>query len=98
MVLGLGDGVYPYTILHTIATCMDDEGVPGSQFSAIAGHLSSHRGLARTTSRNYLHYNPRNCPKAKRVLTKLFRSVEDGASSWSADHADPRAPDSTYET
>lgn len=85
-VLSLGDDVNPYTIRHTVATYMDDEGVPGSQLSAIAGHLPSHRGLARTTSRNYLHYNPRNCPKAKRVLTKLFRSVEDEASRWSADH------------
>lgn len=85
-VLGLGVDVNPYTIRHTVATYMDDEGVPGSQLSAIAGHLPSHRGIARTTSRNYLHYNPRNCPKAKRVLTKLFRAVEDGASRWSADH------------
>lgn len=85
-VLGLGADVNPYTIRHTVATYMDEEGVPGSQLSAIAGHLPSHRGIARTTSRNYLHYNPRNCPKAKRVLTKLFRSVEDGAARWSADH------------
>jgi hypothetical protein len=82
----MGAEVNPYTIRHTVATYMDDEGVPGAQLSAIAGHLPSHRGIACTTSRNYLHYNPMNCPKAKRVLTKLFRAVEDGASSWSADH------------
>jgi integrase len=85
-VLGLGWEVNSYTIRHTVATYMDVEGVASSQLSAIAGHLPSHRGIARTTSRNYLHYNPRNCPKAKRVLTKLFRSIEDGASRWTADH------------
>ncbi len=79
-VLGLGADVNTYTIRHTVATYMGEQGVPGSQLSANAGHLPSHRGIARATSHNYLHYNPRNCPKAKRVLTKLFRSVEDGAA------------------
>lgn len=85
-VLGLPDQCIPYTIRHTVATYMDTEGVPGAQLSAIAGHLPSHRGIARTTSRNYLHYDPRNAPKAKRVLTKLFQSVEREAHLWCADH------------
>jgi integrase len=85
-VLGLSLDVDPYTIRHTVATYMDQEGVPGAELSAIAGHLPSHRGLARTTSRHYLHYNPRNCPKAKRALTKLFTLVQREASRWSADH------------
>ena len=76
----------PYTIRHTVATYMDQEGVPGAELSAIAGHLPSHRGLARTTSRHYLHYNPRNCPRAKKALTKLFTSVEREAGKWAADH------------
>ncbi len=85
-VLGLPGNVDPYTIRHTVATFMDQEGVPGAELSAIAGHLPTHRGIARTTSRHYLHYNPRNCPKAKRALTKLFVSVEREASKWLADH------------
>lgn len=85
-VLGLGDNVDPYTIRHTVSTFMDEEGVPGAQLSAITGHLPSHRGVARTTSRHYLHYDPRNCPKAKQALTKLFQSVEEAATSWRADH------------
>lgn len=85
-VLGLPDQCIPYTIRHTVATYMDQEGVPGAQLSAIAGHLPSHRGIARTTSRNYLHYDPRDAAKAKRVLTKLFQSVEREAASWRADH------------
>lgn len=85
-VLGLPAGIDPYTIRHTVATFMDQQGVPGAELSAIAGHLPSHRGIARTTSRHYLHYNPRNCPKAKRALTKLFLSVEREATLWSADH------------
>lgn len=84
-VIGLSDAVNPYTIRHTVATFMDAEGVPGAQLSAIAGHLPAARGIARTTSRNYLHYDPRNCPKATRALTKLFQAVEREAASWRAD-------------
>lgn len=84
--LGLPDGTEAYTIRHTVATWLDQEGVPGAELSAIAGHLPSHRGLARTTSRHYLHFDPRNCPKAKRALTKLFVMVQREADKWSADH------------
>lgn len=84
--LALPDDVEPYTIRHTVATFMDEEGVPGAQLSSIAGHLPTTRGIARTTSRHYLHYDPRNCPKAVKALTKLFRSVEREATSWRADH------------
>lgn len=85
-VTGMPLEVDPYTIRHTVATFMDQEGVPGADLSAIAGHLPSHRGIARTTSRNYLHYDPRDCPKAKQALTKLFQSVEREATAWRADH------------
>ena len=84
--LGFSGEVRPYTIRHTVATYMDGQGVPGAELSAIAGHLPSNRGIARTTSRHYLHYDPRNCPKAKAVLTRLFRTVEREATSWRADH------------
>lgn len=78
--------VDPYAIRHTVSTFMDAEGVPGAELSAIAGHLPSHRGVAKTTSRHYLHYDPRNCPKAKRALTKFFKAVQSEAERWSADH------------
>jgi integrase len=84
--LGLPVGVEGYTIRHTVATWLDQEGVPGAELSAIAGHLPSHRGLSRTTSRHYLHFDPRNCPKATRALTKLFNMVQREADKWSADH------------
>jgi len=85
-VLGLSDHIDPYTIRHTVATYMDQQGVPGAELSSIAGHLPSHRGIARTTSRHYLHFNPRNCPKAKRALTKLFLAVERESVKWAAVH------------
>ncbi|WP_230280220.1 integrase [Croceicoccus sp. Ery15] len=85
--LGLPEEVTPYTIRHTVATFMDQEGVPGAELSSIAGHLPSHRGVARTTSRHYLHYDPHHCPKARKALTKLFRSVEAEAAKWSAGHS-----------
>lgn len=85
-VLGLPGEVEAYAIRHTIATYMDKEGVPGAQMSAIAGHLPSHRGIARTTSKHYLHYDPRNALKAVRVLTKFFTAVEREAEMWAADH------------
>ena len=85
-VLGLDQAIDPYTIRHTVATWMDQKGVPGADLSAIAGHLPSHRGIAPTTSRHYLHYDPRNCPKAISALTRLFVSVQRSADQWSADH------------
>lgn len=84
--LALPVGTEAYTIRHTVATWLDREGVPGAELSAIAGHLPSHRGLSRTTSRHYLHFDPRNCPKAKRALTKLFLLVQREADKWCADH------------
>lgn len=84
--LTLPAGTEGYTIRHTVATWLDREGVPGAELSAIAGHLPSHRGLSRTTSRHYLHFDPRNCPKAKRALTKLFLLVQREADKWCADH------------
>lgn len=85
--LGLPVEITAYTIRHTVATFMDQEGVPGAELSSIAGHLPSHRGVARTTSRHYLHYDPHHCPKARKALTKLFRSVEVEAAKWSAGHS-----------
>jgi integrase len=85
--LGLPSGAEAYTIRHTVATWLDQEGVPGAELSAIAGHLPSHRGLARTTSRHYLHFDPRQCPKAKRALTKLFNLVQREADHWCAVHS-----------
>lgn len=83
--LGL-PGVEAYDIRHTVTTYMDQEGVPGAQLSGITGHIPASRGIARTTSANYLHYDPRNCPQAKKVLTKFFRAVMAEAERWRADH------------
>lgn len=85
-VLGLSEGVQPYTIRHTVTTWLDTHGVPGAQISGITGHIPSHRGVARTTSKHYLHYNPHDCPQAVAALTELFVSVQEAAASWRADH------------
>lgn len=83
--LGIGD-VRAYDVRHTVATMLDNAGVPGVQLSGIVGHLPSSRNIARTTSQHYLHYDPRNCPQAKRALTKFFKAVVAEADKWNADH------------
>lgn len=85
-VIGLPLEAQPYTIRHTVTTWLDDYGIPGAQVSGIVGHLPSHRGLARTTSRNYLHYNPRDCPQAVEALTALFNLAQEASDLWAADH------------
>jgi len=75
-----------YDIRHTITTLMDTKGVPGAQLSGITGHLPSSRGIARTTSSHYLHYDPRKAAKAIAVLTAFFKEVARHADLWSADH------------
>jgi integrase len=85
-VLELPEDVNPYTIRHTVTTWLDDYGVPGAQISGITGHVPSSRGMARTTSRHYLHYNPHDCPQAVEALTVLFNSAQDAARIWLADH------------
>jgi integrase len=84
--LGLPDEALAYGFRHTVSTYMDQAGVPGAEMSGITGHIPRHRNVARTTGRHYLHFDPRNCPKAVRALTKLFLSVEQEAAIWSADH------------
>jgi integrase len=84
-VLGVGD-VRAYDVRHTVATMLDNAGVPGVQLSGIAGHLPSSRNIARTTSQHYLHYDPRNCPQAKRALTRFYKAVMAEADQWNADH------------
>jgi integrase len=82
----LGEDVIRYDIRHTVATMLDNAGVPGAQISGITGHLPATRNIVRTTGQHYLHYDPHNCPQAKRALTKFFRSVMAEADQWGADH------------
>ena len=84
-VLGMPE-VEAYDVRHTISTLLDKGGVPGAQISGITGHLPSSRGIARTTSAHYLHYDPRNAPEALAVLTTFFNEVQHHASLWAADH------------
>jgi hypothetical protein len=80
----LGRGLF---IRTTVSTYLDEQGnVPGAQISGIIGHLPSSRGIARTTSEHYLHYDPLNCARAKAVLTQLFTAVQREAEKWAADH------------
>lgn len=79
-------GVEAYDIRHTVTTHMDQSGVPGAQLSGITGHIPASRGIARTTSAHYLHYDPRNAPEAVAVLTTFFQEAMRQADLWSADH------------
>jgi integrase len=85
-VLGLEAGFDAYSIRTTVSTYMDEQGVPGAQLSGVIGHLPESRGIARTTSAHYLHYDPRNAKRAKAVLTQLFTAVQREAEKWAADH------------
>lgn len=82
----LGVTLDAYSIRTTVSTYMDQQGVPGAQLSGIIGHLPSSRGIARTTSEHYLHYDPMNAKRAKAVLTQLFTAVQREAEKWAADH------------
>lgn len=82
----LGIALEAYDIRHAVATMLDDSGVPGAQISGITGHIPESRKIARTTSKHYLHYGPRNAPQAKRALTKFYRAVMAEADQWTADH------------
>jgi hypothetical protein len=86
-VLGLPGWVEAYCIRTTVATTLDAEGTPGGQISGIIGHLPESRGISRTTGRHYLAYDPRNCERAKAVLTGLFESVMQRSEQWAADHS-----------
>jgi hypothetical protein len=82
----LGVDVEAYDFRHAVSTMMDDGGVPGAQISGITGHIPESRKIARTTSKHYLHYDPRTAHQAKRALTKFFVSVMREADKWAADH------------
>lgn len=78
-------GVEAYDIRHTVLTMLDTARVPGAQISGIGGHLPASRGIARTTSAHYLHYDPRNAPEAVAALTTFFQEVARHADLWAAD-------------
>lgn len=83
----LGVTLDAYSIRTTVSTYMDQQGVPGAQISGIIGHLPESRGIARTTSEHYLHYDPTNAKRAKAVLAQLFTAVQREAEKWRADHS-----------
>lgn len=83
----LGVTLDAYSIRTTVSTYLDQQGVPGAQISGIIGHLPESRGIARTTSEHYLHYDPANAKRAKAVLTQLFTAVQREAEKWAADHS-----------
>lgn len=83
----LGVTLDAYSIRTTVSTWLDTKGVPGAQLSGIIGHLPESRGIARTTSEHYLHYDPLNAKRAKAVLTQLFTAVQHESEKWAADHS-----------
>jgi hypothetical protein len=84
--LGLPQWVEAYCIRTTVTTWLDDQGTPGAQISGIIGHLPESRGVARTTAKHYLAYDPHNCDRAKEVLTDLFQAVVQRSETWLSDH------------
>lgn len=75
-----------YAIRHTLLTYLDNAGVPGSQYSGLAGHIPASRGTARTTAKNYLHYDPTNAPELVAALTTFWNESWKAADQWCADH------------
>lgn len=84
--LGLPEWVEAYCIRTTVTTWLDEKGTPGAQISGIIGHLPESRGIARTTSKHYLAYDPHNAKRAKEVLTQLFEDVVRRSEKWASDH------------
>lgn len=76
----------PYAIRHTLLTYLDGAAVPGAQYSGLAGHIPASRGTARTTAKNYLHYDPRNAPELESALTTFWGRAWEAADQWCADH------------
>lgn len=85
-VLGLPEWVEAYCIRTTVATHLDEQGTPGAQISGIIGHLPESRGVARTTGKHYLAYDPTNCERAVEVLTALFEDVVRRSEEWLSVH------------
>lgn len=83
----LGIALEAYSIRTTVATYLDEQGVPGAQISGVLGHLPRDRGVARITSEHYLSYDPMKAEKAKVVLTQLFNAVHVESEKWAADHS-----------
>lgn len=75
-----------YAIRHTLLTYLDGAGVPGAQYSGLAGHIPTSRGVARTTAKNYLHYDPANAPDLVAALTTFWNESWEAADQWCADH------------
>lgn len=75
-----------YAIRHTLLTYLDKVGVPGAQYSGLAGHIPPSRGTATTTAKNYLHYDPANAPELVAALTTFWNESWAAADQWCADH------------
>jgi hypothetical protein len=58
-------------IRTTVATWMDDEGVPGAQISGIIGHLPE-AAVSRARRQALSPLRPANADRAKEALTQLF--------------------------
>lgn len=84
--LGLPAWAEGYCIRTTVATYLDEQGAPGGQISGIIGHLPESRGVARTTGKHYLAYDPMNCERAKTLLTELFNEVTQRSEKWASGH------------
>jgi integrase len=83
--LGLSDDVTAYTIRHTVLTYLDSAGVPGAQYSGLAGHVPDTRGTATTTATNYLHYDPANAGELRAALTSFWGQCWSESEQWCAD-------------
>jgi len=77
----LGEDVVPYTIRHTMLTELEEQGVPDTIISAVAGHnehavlRSSTAGGASRTTRRYIHRRLPTLQPAADAIEDVFQRI-----------------------
>lgn len=78
---GLGDDVVPYTIRHTMLTELEEQGVPDTIVSAVAGHnehsvfRGSNANAGSRTTRRYIHRRLPSLQPAADAIENTLRQI-----------------------
>lgn len=78
---GLGDDVVPYTIRHTMLTELEEQGVPDTIVSAVAGHnehsvfRGSSTNAGSRTTRRYIHRRLPSLQPAADAIENTLRQI-----------------------
>jgi integrase len=70
---GLDPAVVPYTLRHTLATVLDEQGVDENQISAFMGWLPANRMRAHYTKRRW--YRPEYCQEVVTAIDAMFAEL-----------------------